>query len=78
MLHCSMKHLFNVFGQTFAIERRDGLWVPYVLGQDGKRQAAQLAIPADIPSDELAQYLYDIYHESASPTNGEVFEIRGS
>ncbi|MDP9909725.1 hypothetical protein J2W27_001827 [Variovorax boronicumulans] len=26
------------------------------------------------PAD-LVQYLYDIYHENATPTNGDVFEI---
>ena len=26
-------------------------------------------------SGELSQYLHDIYHEQATPTNGDVFEI---
>jgi hypothetical protein len=31
--------------------------------------------PSDLAREELAQYLYDVYHEDASPTNGDVFEI---
>jgi hypothetical protein len=32
-------------------------------------------IPSDVTHAELPQYLYDIYHEAATPTNGDVFEI---
>ncbi len=50
-------------------------WVCYLTGNDGKRRPASLAIPSDMPHAELAQYLYDIYHEDATPTNGDVFEL---
>jgi hypothetical protein len=70
-----MRHMFNVFGRIIAVERIDENWRPYLMGSDGKRRPVELAIPADIPQSELAQYLYDIYHESATPTNGDVFEL---
>lgn len=70
-----MKYLFNVFGRIIAIERVDDAWACYLVGAEGKRRPAQLAIPCDLPHAELAQYLYDIYHEAATPTNGDVFEI---
>jgi len=69
------QHLFNVFGRMMAIERAEDRWNSYWMGSDGKRRKAQLAIPSDVARDELAQYLYDIYHESATPTNGDVSEV---
>lgn len=58
-----------------AIERVENAWLCFLVGADGKRRPAELGIPADLTRDELAQYLYDIYHESATPTNGDVQEI---
>jgi hypothetical protein len=71
-----MRRIFNVFGRLIAIERTNDAWTAHLLGADGKRRPAGLAVPAELPGDELAQYLYDIYHEQATPTNGDVFEIR--
>lgn len=73
-----MRHLFNVFGRIMAIERVDDRWVAHLNGSDGKRAKTTLAIPSELGQDELAQYLYDIYHEDATPTNGDVFEIQAS
>ena len=70
-----MKYRYNVFGRIIAIERVNDNWSCYLIGNDGKRRPAELAIPSDLPHAELAQYLYDIYHEAATPTNGDVFEI---
>ncbi len=71
-----MSHLFNVFGQLTRIERSGGQWRAWLLSPDGKRRPAELAIPHELAPGELAQYLYDIYHENATPTNGDVFEVR--
>jgi hypothetical protein len=70
-----MRYLFNVFGRIIAVERVGDVWAAYLTGNEGKRRSAELAIPSDVPHAELAQYLHDIYHESATPTNGDVFEI---
>ena len=70
-----MRHVFKVFGQIIAIERDGGEWRSYLMGPDGKRRPAELAIPSELAHGELAQYLYDIYHESATRTNGDVVEI---
>ncbi len=70
-----MSHRFNVFGRIIAIERSEAGWSAFHVSNEGKRRPAGLAIPSDVPPTELAQYLYDIYHESATPTNGDVFEI---
>lgn len=71
-----MRFVFNVFGRIMAIERAGSAWRCFVVGADGKRSPAQLAVPSELTCDELAPYLYDIYHENATPTNGDVFEIR--
>ncbi|GEM_PF-430940 len=66
---------FNVFGRIIAIERADSHWRCFNVGADGKRAPALLAIPADVTHAELAQYLYDIYHESAAASDQDIFEI---
>lgn len=66
---------FDVFGQRVAIERRDGGWVPWLLGSDGKRRRAGFEVPDFVAEDELAQYLADLFHESATPARPEVRRI---
>ncbi len=70
-----MQYVFNVFGRIMAIERDGDRWHCYLSGSDGKRRKSEFAIPSDVTREELAQYLYDIYHESATPTNGDVVEV---
>ena len=70
-----MPYRFNVFGRIIAVERVGDTWTAHLVGNEGKRRPAGLAIPADVTHAELPQYLYDIYHESATPSNGDVFEI---
>ena len=69
------KHRCHVFGRVIDLEPSSAGWRCFAVGQDGKRAPLQLAVPADLPASELAQYLYDIYHEMATPTNGDVVEI---
>ena len=66
---------FNVFGRLIAISATEGGWVAFHLGADGKRRPADLVVPDFVLEEELCQYLADIYHESATPTNGEVRRI---
>lgn len=70
-----LKYVFNVFNRMMSVEQADGAWRCFWLGADGKRRPMELAIPHDVTHDELAQYLYDIYHEDATSTNGDVFEV---
>ena len=70
-----MRYRFNVFGRIIAIERVSDAWAAHLVGNEGKRRPAGLAIPSDVTHVELIQYLYDIYHEAATPTNGDIFEI---
>ncbi|MGJ7543639.1 DUF7661 family protein [Variovorax sp. LT1R16] len=66
---------FDVFGRRMAIERVGERWHCYLLGSEGKRRSVELAVPPEVTREELAQYLYDVYHEDATPTNGDVVEV---
>jgi len=70
------RYRFNVFGRILDLEPVSTGWRCYAVGQDGKRAPVQLAVPADLPASELAQYLYDIYHEQAVMSDVDIFEIR--
>lgn len=69
------RYRFNVFGRILDLEPVSTGWRCYAVGQDGKRAPVQLAVPADLPASDLAQYLYDIYHELATGSQGDVTEI---
>ncbi len=71
---CAMNllHRFNVFGRIYAIERHGTAWRPYAIGNDGKRAPAGFVVPDFVEAEELAQYLYDLFHEDATATNGDV------
>ena len=66
---------FNVFGRIIAVRREGALWQAYVTGSDGKRCAADFVIPDFIEAHELAQYLADLFHESATPANPDVTKL---
>jgi hypothetical protein len=68
-------HRFNVFGKTVLIQREAGLWQAYAVGLDGKRSPAGFVVPDSIEADEMAQYLFDLFHESATPGNGDVRRV---
>ena len=63
---------FNVFGRIFLIRREEGIWQAYAVGSDGKRAPAGFVVPDFIEDAELEQYLFDLFHESATPGNGDV------
>jgi len=69
------RYRFNVFGRILDLEPVSTGWRCYAVGQDGKRAPVQLAVPADLPASDLGQYLYDIYHELATGSQGDVTEI---
>jgi len=71
----SIAHRFNVFGRIYSIERTGSRWVAFLHGADGKRCPASIVVPDVIPEAELAQYLFDLFHESATPTNGDVRQL---
>lgn len=66
---------FNVFGRIVAVGRAGASWQPYVVGADGKRSPAAFVIPDFVEEGEIEQYLFDLFHESATPGNGDVKRI---
>jgi hypothetical protein len=68
-------HRFNVFGSVVLIRREAGLWQAWDIGADGKRSPAGFVVPDFIEADELEQFLFDLFHERATPGNGDVRRI---
>jgi hypothetical protein len=66
---------FYVFGRIYLIRRKGSSWVPYTASGDGKHAPAGFAIPDFVLEDELVQYLEDLFHENATPSNGNVHAI---
>lgn len=65
-------HRFNVFGRVVLVRREAALWQAYDVGVEGKRTPAGFVVPDFIEEAELEQYLFDLFHESATPDNGDV------
>lgn len=66
---------FNVFGKLVAVAATPAGWRAWLLGQDGKRSPMDLVIPAFIQEEDLGQYLADVLHELATPTNNRVTRL---
>jgi hypothetical protein len=66
---------FNVFGRIVQVRREGALWQAYSVGGDGKQAPAGFVVPDFIGEDEMEQYLFDLFHESATPANGDVKRI---
>ena len=66
---------FNVFGRIVQVQREGALWQAYSVGADGKRAPAGFVVPDFVGEDEMEQYLFDLFHESATPANGDVRRI---
>ncbi|MBC5768465.1 DUF7661 family protein [Ramlibacter albus] len=66
---------FNVFGRIYAIQREGTQWQAYAIGADGKRSPAGFVVPDFIEEGEIEQFLFDLFHESATPGNGDVRRI---
>jgi hypothetical protein len=66
---------FNVFGRIYLVQREGDFWETYALGSDGKRSPAGFVVPDFIGEDEMEQFLFDLFHESAAPGNGDVRRV---
>lgn len=68
-------HRFNVFGRLFDIERSGDRWSVLAVGDDGKRGSAGFVIPEFVETEELEQFLFDLFHEQAAYKKGGIFRI---
>lgn len=66
---------FNVFGRLIAIRGEAGGRRTFELGVEGKRRPAEFIVPDDVADDELCEYLFDLFHEDATPRNSAVTRI---
>lgn len=68
---------FDIFGrQILEVIRKDNVWEAFYCGDTGvKRKAHDILIPSSLREDELAAYIADIFHESATPEKNEVKRI---
>jgi hypothetical protein len=66
---------FNVFGRIVAIAGEAGARRAFDLGAEGKRRPADFIVPDDIADDELCEYLFDLFHEDATPRHNTVTQI---
>jgi hypothetical protein len=69
------QYRFNVFGKLVVITGAPGNWSAFLLGADGKRRKADFVVPSSLTENELCQYLSDLFHESASPTQPAVTRL---
>jgi hypothetical protein len=63
---------FNVFGRLYELRREAGRWRALSVGNDGKLGPAGFEVPSFIEDAEMEQFLFDLFHESATPGNGDV------
>lgn len=63
---------FDVFGREMVVEGGAGRWQAWWCGGDGKRRPAAVPIPAQLDAGDIAGYLDDVFHESATPRHPAV------
>ncbi|WP_414148486.1 hypothetical protein ACMGGR_06980 [Erwinia sp. BNK-24-b] len=63
--------IFNVFGRTMGIKAINSGWALYRvdLNENKFSRLYDYSVPADLSSDELVQWLDDIFHEAATAKN---------
>lgn len=67
---------FDVYGRVIGVERWEGGWRAFHVGAEGKRRpAGDVVIPPSVSESELAGYLADLFHESASPERPDVVRL---
>lgn len=66
---------FRIYGLLIGLEQTQETWIPYYLSDDGKRRAADFAIPDRMGADELLTYLMDLFHERAAGRDSTAVEL---
>ncbi|GEA11208.1 hypothetical protein [Alteromonas sp. KUL49] len=63
----------DVFGTRVEVTNRNGEWLVFYSGPDGKkRKAEDILIPNHILQNEVISYVGDLCHEWATPEKSEV------
>lgn len=66
---------FDVSGQHMVFEYSMKGWKTYYSGDDGKRIPANVTIPSHYTVKDIAQYLDNRFHESATEIHSKVRKI---
>jgi hypothetical protein len=67
---------FDVFGKKMSVQREGGEWLLFRESNTGVRaRVYEVVIPADLDETELATYLADIFHESATEKHPSVVRL---
>ena len=66
---------FDVFGRVIEVVRENDEWVIYDLGEGKKRMVKDFYIPSECEASEIAVYLDDLFHESATPERSKIITI---
>jgi len=67
---------FDVFGKRMSVQRKDNEWLLFRESNTGVRaRVHEVVIPDDLEESELATYLADIYHETASEKHSTVVRL---
>lgn len=64
----------DIFGkQEMEVVRRNGEWLAFYCGNEGKKRKAQgVIIPSSLSEREVVEYIDDLFHEWATPENSSV------
>ena len=66
----------NVYGKKIEITKISGNWTVFYIGNEGKnRTAYDVVIPNALKENEIKNYLEDLLHEWATPSNNRIVEI---
>lgn len=66
---------FDAYGRMLRITRSNDEWDVRAEGADGTLRDARVRIPASVPESELAEFLADLFHESATPERPDVVRL---
>lgn len=64
----------DLFGKKeMEVIRRNGEWLAFYCGSEGKkRKADEVVIPGSLSELEVVEYIDDLFHEWATPSNSTV------
>ncbi len=63
----------NVFGRVVEATRDGTHWAVFYPGNEGKkRRADDIVLPSELKEENLIEYIADLCHEWATPSNNEV------
>ncbi|PJZ85566.1 DUF7661 family protein [Leptospira harrisiae] len=66
---------FKIYNIIICISGKPHSWEAFYVGNEGKKRKADFIIPENLEESDLCEYLADLFHEYATPTNHKTFRI---